>query len=366
MFFDLGPKERKEEFFGRDAEISEMLRLIRLGNWIVVLGPRMTGKTSIVKVALTELRKKKGKERNYEALYLNLRGTRSIRGLLASLAEVINANQDILSRLRKFLTNVNTIHVGPDGLTLGRDASKPTITLLSLFSALDRSGKNYVIALDEVQVLAPVSGQLLALLANVFTSYNNIKFIFTGSQIGLIRALLEPASSNSPMYGRPPAEIRLHPFQRETSEAFLVAGLKQCKVEPLSKDQLTEVTSKLDGIAGWLTMFGNFYGIRRLDYDDSLERTIREGGKIALSELENFLKGRNKSNVTAVLKTIKSAGSLGSSWTEISRGMEAQLKTGEVNHKTISSTIDSLIEAEILMDERGKYRIIDPLLAEAL
>jgi AAA+ ATPase superfamily predicted ATPase len=365
MFFDLGPKDRKEEFFGRDDEISEMLRLIRLGNWIVVLGPRMTGKTSIVKVTLTELRGKKNKER-YKTLYLNLRGIRSIRGLLESLAEVINSDQDILSRLKKFLTNVNSIHIGPDGLTLGRDASKPTITLLSLFSALDRSGKKYVIALDEVQVLAQLSGQLLALLANVFTSYNNIKFIFTGSQIGLIKALLEPANSNSPMYGRPPAEISLAPFQKETSKAFLIAGLKQCKIDPLSKDRLAEVTSKLDGIAGWLTMFGNFYGVRQLGYEASLERTIKEGGKIALSELENFLKGKSKLNYLAVLKTVKSAGSLGSSWTEIKRGMETQLKNGEVNHKTITSTLDSLIEAEILTEEQGKYNLIDPLLAEAL
>ena len=141
--------------------------------------------------------------------------------------------------------------------------------------------------------------------ANVFTSYSNIKFIFTGSQIGLIKALLQPTSSNSPMYGRPPAEIRLKPFPRKISEAFISSGLKQCRVDPLSQDRLQEVTSKLDGIAGWLTMFGNFYGIRRLEYEKALAKTLSEGQKIALSELENFLKGRNKSNYMAVLKTIK-------------------------------------------------------------
>jgi AAA+ ATPase superfamily predicted ATPase len=363
MFFDLGPKDRKEELFGRDEEISEMLRLLTLGNWIVVLGPRMTGKTSLVKVTLSELQKR---EKKYETLYLNLRGTRSIRGLLESLAESINANQDILSKTKKFLANVKSIHVGPDGLTLERDSSKPTVTLLSLFGVLDRSEKKYVIALDEVQVLAPVSGPLLALLANVFTSYNNIKFIFTGSQIGLIKALLDPTTSSSPMFGRPPAEIRLKPFPRKTSEAFISSGLKQCRVDALSQDRLLEVESKLDGIAGWLTMFGNFYGIRRLGYEKALGKTLSEGRKIALSELENFLKGRNRSNYMAVLKTIKGSGSLGSSWSEIKRGAEMLLKNGDINNKTITSTLDSLVDAEILMDLEGRYRIIDPLLVEAV
>ena len=162
MFFDLGPKDRKDELFGRDDEIAEMLRLLTLGNWMVVLGPRMTGKTSLVKVTLSELQKR---EKKYETLYLNLRGIRSIRGLLESLAEAINANQNIFSKTKKFLANVKSIHVGPDGLTLERDSSKPTTTLLSVFGVLDRSRKKYVIALDEVQVLAPVSGPLLALFS---------------------------------------------------------------------------------------------------------------------------------------------------------------------------------------------------------
>ncbi len=47
--FSLQPKETTEELFGRDNEIEELIRLIRARRWVAVLGPRMVGKTSLVK-----------------------------------------------------------------------------------------------------------------------------------------------------------------------------------------------------------------------------------------------------------------------------------------------------------------------------
>ncbi|MEM2514683.1 MAG: hypothetical protein QXU81_10310 [Candidatus Bathyarchaeia archaeon] len=71
-----------------------------------------------------------------------------------------------------------------------------------------RKTEKCVIALDEAQELAAISGRLLKLLANIFNTHPNIVFIFTGSMFGLMKILLEPASS-SPLYGRSPAKIYL-------------------------------------------------------------------------------------------------------------------------------------------------------------
>ncbi len=48
MLFDLKPKESRRDLFGRDEEFSELVRLVESGVWVVVLGKRMTGKTSLV------------------------------------------------------------------------------------------------------------------------------------------------------------------------------------------------------------------------------------------------------------------------------------------------------------------------------
>ena len=57
LLFDLRPKERPEELFGRGSELEEVLRLVGLGNWIVVLRPRMVGKSGLLKVSRAALEK---------------------------------------------------------------------------------------------------------------------------------------------------------------------------------------------------------------------------------------------------------------------------------------------------------------------
>ena len=53
--FDLGPKDSPEALFGRQREVAELTRLVRARRWVVVLGPRMVGKTSLVKAVRNRL-----------------------------------------------------------------------------------------------------------------------------------------------------------------------------------------------------------------------------------------------------------------------------------------------------------------------
>ncbi|MBS7637135.1 ATP-binding protein [Candidatus Bathyarchaeota archaeon] len=52
MLFDLNPKTSSKELFGRERELEELIRLVRARRWVAVLGPRMVGKTSLVKMAM--------------------------------------------------------------------------------------------------------------------------------------------------------------------------------------------------------------------------------------------------------------------------------------------------------------------------
>ncbi len=53
--FDLTPKDSSDALFGRDKELDEVLRLIKAKRWIALLGPRIVGKTSLIKVANNKL-----------------------------------------------------------------------------------------------------------------------------------------------------------------------------------------------------------------------------------------------------------------------------------------------------------------------
>jgi AAA+ ATPase superfamily predicted ATPase len=53
--FDLNPKDSRADFYGQRDKIDEIVRLLKHRSWVVVLGPRMVGKTSIIKVAYNDL-----------------------------------------------------------------------------------------------------------------------------------------------------------------------------------------------------------------------------------------------------------------------------------------------------------------------
>ena len=73
--FDLHPKEKPDELFRREAEITFLVDVARAKRWAAVLGPRMVGKTSLLKVACTILR-----DEGFLAVYANLRGTTGMKG----------------------------------------------------------------------------------------------------------------------------------------------------------------------------------------------------------------------------------------------------------------------------------------------
>ena len=66
--FNLNPKESPKELFGREKELKELIDLIKAKRWVAVLGPRMVGKTSLLKVASTELKKSQNKSSLCEPL----------------------------------------------------------------------------------------------------------------------------------------------------------------------------------------------------------------------------------------------------------------------------------------------------------
>jgi len=75
MLFDLHPKESRKDLFGRDDEYKELERLLK-SEWVVVLGRRMVGKSSLVKTFIKE----------HDGIYVNLSGKREFKDFILSIA----------------------------------------------------------------------------------------------------------------------------------------------------------------------------------------------------------------------------------------------------------------------------------------
>ena len=351
--FDLNPKESPEELYGRGRELDELVRLIKAKRWVAVLGARMVGKTSLIKAANPRL-----EDAGFKTVYVNLWGAKRTQGLLNALARGLNSAKGLLERIRDALGRVEGVSVGPGGVSISI-SKRPMTTTWDLLAAVGREGGNCVIELDEVQELAVISGHLLKLLANFFNTYRNVVFVFTGSVFGLMKTLLEPGPS-SPLYGRSPARVYLHPFGKEEATNFLKRGFREYEVK-VEENLIREAVERLDGVPGWLTLYGNNVAVRRLGHKDALEGTVSEGLRIVKDELEHYLEGRDRIGHLAALKVAATTAR----WSEIKGAVEVR-KGSTVNDATIYNTLESLKAAMLVDEAKGVYRVNDPMLRTLL
>jgi len=342
LIFDLHPKERIEELIGREKEVEFTISQLLSGNWVLIAGQREIGKTSLMKVVLNEMKRR----HNVRGIYLNLRGVQSLNSLLSLLISEIN-REKMNFRIKVSLNFIFT----SAGIEL-KKGSKVVNSLLELLNSLNET----VIAFDEVQELSSVSKQFLDILGNVYATNRNVHMMFSGSYVGLVQALLNPPSS-SPLHGRPPVEIRLEPFDRETSIYFLKRGMEEINA---NFNKYEEVVNKLDGIVGWLTLFGNFYAIRKMRYEEALRQTLEEGKKIMIDEFNHFLSDkRNRELYLMIMEVMKFANR----WKEIKTGVEVKL--GEkIEDKSLSIALKNLVNYNFVTKVNEEYKIADPILRE--
>jgi AAA+ ATPase superfamily predicted ATPase len=352
MLFDLTPKDSPEDLFGREKELTELVRLIEAGRWVTVLGPRMVGKTSLIKAARVKL--------NRPTIYVNLWGTRGIQGLLNALVQSINSSMSLSRKIRDAAGRIEGLSVGPTGLSVAIPR-RPLTTLWNLLDLLGRQDENLVIELDEVQELSNVSGQLLKVLANIFNTHPHVVFVFTGSMFGLIRTLLNPASSQSPMYGRPPAELFLQRFDKTQAADFLKQGFKECKAKPPSNLVTEEVQAKLDGTPGWLTLYGNNVAVGKLSPEAALQKTVEQGLRVVREELEHFLEGRDRLLHVAALSAMVSPAK----WSDVKGRIEVSRGT-PVSDSTVQSVVKSLEDGLLIEHKEKVYQIADPMMQALL
>jgi AAA+ ATPase superfamily predicted ATPase len=212
-----------------------------------------------------------------------------------------------------------------------------------------------IIILDEVQELALISGPLLKMLANIFATHPRVVFVFTGSYFGVLRMLLEPPT-HSPLFGRSPASLRLDPFPRETSVSFLAAGLKEYGVHHPPERLEALVDRSLDGVPGWLALYGSHVAVQRLPTEEAERLTVQEGKKVARNELAHFLESRHPGLYWTTLRALTPEAS----WSELRNALSA--RTGAaVNDNSVRRILRSLLDANIIVERDHRYSIGDPM-----
>lgn len=353
LLFDNHPKIDLKSLYGRDKQINKIVQHLLNGRWVTLVGPRLVGKTSLCRVAQTEL-----KNKGHNSLFICLWGYSSLREFLDALLIAIREDRRLFRRVGRLFSSIKGLKVGPVTLTL-TERAKPVSIASQIFAILGTCGGELTVFVDEVQELHAVTGQLNGLLGNIFTTYPNVTFCFTGSQSGLVHVLDSPGD-NSPLYGRSPEILQISPFDEISAMEYLKAGFAEHEISP-DQSNLKEVIERFGRIPGWLTQYGYSVAVSGKSHLEAMKYCEKEAFKVTRMTLEHFLEGKDRRNYIAALKAM----TLCSSWSEIRGAME--IYTGKrINDGSVKNVIDASINAYLTEKSNGGYRIIDPVLSRFL
>ncbi|MDT7891860.1 MAG: ATP-binding protein [Thermoproteota archaeon] len=362
MLFDPRPKSQRKELFDREKEIYELKESLLRLPLTLLLGIRRIGKTSVLKVALNEL--------DLPYVYLDLRMLEEEGySKIAFYRLLSDAFSSTVSRWGKIINYLKTLKgIEAYGLKIEFNWREESLTFIRILNKLNQFAEKdkeiniFVVAFDEAQVLRNFSGgkgriNFVNILAYAYDNLPNLRFVLTGSEVGLLLNMLKLDDASSPLYGRFVKMIKLERFDDKKSLDFLMKGFEEFNMK-VDEEILHEIYEKVDGIVGWLTYFGCSIVESRKPIIEALNETTEKALKLVEEELDKVFK-RSK-YYAYVLKAI----SLGiDTWSGIKKAIEAWLGR-PLQNAQISRLLNTLLDLGILEKKNEHYVISDPLVAE--
>ncbi|HJW98432.1 MAG TPA: ATP-binding protein [Candidatus Bathyarchaeia archaeon] len=357
MYFDPRPKTKKEDLFNRETELKQFEEVLPYASIIVVTGLRRTGKTSFVDVALSKT--------DHPYIFLDMRDL----PLGPSRAEIVRKIESAFgkmdtkwhSSILDTLKHVKGVNIAGASMTF--EWSKQGIDLTELFDKIDtwakKQKKHFLLAIDEVQLIRG-DKNIPRLFARIADVNRNITIILTGSEVGLLYDFLGFETPESPLYGRHYVEIRMRNFKPEEAKTFLTAGFKQIKLS-CTDEIIDYAIQKLDGVIGWLTLFGARSRDTKKCDKQTVDDVVDEGGRLSRSEALKIVKYSVRYGI--ILNYLAKTGK--GNWTKIKTALEIDEKRS-LPSSSFTELLNRLTKTGLLEKEDNEYRIADPLLAHGI
>ncbi|MGQ4915592.1 MAG: AAA family ATPase [Candidatus Asgardarchaeia archaeon] len=353
MLFSSGPKEQRKDLYNFDNELERLIRayhndLVRL---IVIKGLRRTGKSSLLRVSLNE------SGLNYILIDMREFDIISRSELYEYLRKALLS---IVGGKMKYLADkVRALSVVGIKLELEKGEQDDYRYLMRKVNDWAKQHNTYfILAIDEAQELAKIG--FSRYLAFVYDNLSRIKIVLAGSQVGVLNKLFE--DPEAPLFGRAREEISLSRFNKEQSIDFLKKGFAEVGLN-VSDKYINNAVSYLDGIVGWLVMYG-FIAYQTGDPELALEQAVNDGMKLVKNELNKFLetRGIGKQRYLTILKIL---GEKKRRWKEIKKLLEFE-EGKRLGNNQVSHYLNELVKYGIVMKKDAFYYLPDPILQQAV
>jgi len=364
MLFDVNPKERKEDLYDRERELNEIFdALKRKERLIVIVGMRRAGKSSVLRVSLKEAEMPHA-ILDVKEIYFE-KGVISRQDIYTNIASYFSANLKFFERIdfnvRDLAKRIKGFRVMSSGIDIEPTANFSLRDLLERIDAwCERNGTRFVLAFDEAQYLRYGGGvRYNGIIAWSIDNLSNITIILTGSEVGMLNNFLKIEDQESPLFGRYLREVFIDRFTREQSIEFLRFGFRELGIK-IDIGEIEEAVDMLDGVAGWLTYYGYYRGVRGLSHTNALNEVYRTAVRLVIDELERII-APSRRRYAAILKAIAQGIS---SWSDIKRYVVTV--AGNINDARFNGLLEKLMKYGYVEKRDDKYIIPDPVVRKAI
>jgi len=340
MYFTLEPKSEKKDFFNYDFEYASIKNALREHERIIaIIGVRRVGKTSMMNVIYNETKTMK--------LWLDGRIVSDPkREVFSAIYEVASSGKSMI------FGKIESLNVSAFGLGIGvKVEQKGTVEMERKIT----SSGSIKVFIDEAQRMDPL--KLAEVLSYFYDRVKNVSFILSGSEVGLVEDILGETDAEHPLYGRHIVKIKIKRLDQNRAMEFLSAGFSEIDGS-ITQDEINEAISELDGLIGWLTLFGHERGV--LKNKNALNRTVEIAKSIAGSELVHFLK--KSKNRRLYLSLLHNANGVGWKELRLMCGRELGKLPGT---STFSFVLERLKDHSFIEKRNEEYYVADPLIFKA-
>ncbi len=361
MYFDVNPKERREDLYDREEELKSISEALNLGErLIVVYGIRRIGKTSVIRVSLRDLphvlldvRQLYFSENNVTMLLL-------VKYILEGFRERMKASEKLYLGLRDAMSRIKGLRIGEIGIEIEPSAKISLTDVLSRVNDwCEERGERFIFAFDEAQYLRFSNVRYDGIIAWAIDNLENLTFLLSGSEVGVLRDFLRLDEPEAPLFGRYRREVHVDRFTEEESINFLHKGFREFGIEPKA-DEIEDTLKALDGIVGWLTLYGYMRAVRKFPHGDALTEVLEEGSKLVMEELGKLISPSRK-RYLAIMKAVAHGSN---SWSDIKAYVT--VRAGPIPDSRLNELLKNLVKYGYLEREDDEYKIPDPIVKRAV
>jgi len=304
-------------------------------------------------------------EHEWPSVYIDARKLSELgyskAGFYSILEESFSSAKGVLARINDYLRGLKGVRLGELGVEF--DFRGRGLSITSLLERLNERaghrGETFLIVVDEAQELRFLKGHgkidFVKVLAYSYDNLKNLRFILTGSEVGLLYNFLGLEDPKSPLYGRAYDKVVVERFSRERSVEFLEAGFAEAGVK-VPQEVLERAIEVLDGIPGWLALYG-YEVISQGVFNASI--VLEKAIGVALTEL------RGVARQSELYGHILRAVALGyKRWSTLKRAVEVWLGR-RVSDESLRRGIRKLTEMSIFSRIEDEYEFLDPVYREA-